>query len=161
VTAGVLVAAVAGGIVDVRGITYRIESAVVPPTYEVLRDDPEPAAVLELPVGLTKDYFPNLASRYMYYQTLHRKYLLEGTVARLPEGVAPLVTRPIVAVAEKPWVKYVVIHRDLLEIVFPVSTAQVAQIEPFLAEHATLVRRDGPLELYRLATFRPESVKLR
>jgi hypothetical protein len=37
----------------------------------------------------------------------------------------------------------------------------VAQIEPFLAEHATLVRRDGPLELYRLDTFRPESVKLR
>jgi hypothetical protein len=161
VTACLLAAVLLGGAVDVRGISYRIESAVVPPAYETIRDDPEPAAVLELPVGLTTEVFPNLASRYMYYQTLHRKYLLDGTVSRLPEGVAPLVTRPIVAVAEKPWVKYVVIHRDLLEIVFPVSKAQVAQIEPFLAEHATLVRRDGPLELYRLDTFRPESVKLR
>ena len=38
---------------------------------------------------LGSEVFPNLASRYMYYQTLHRKYLLEGTVSRLPEGVAP------------------------------------------------------------------------
>ena len=116
---------------------------------------------MSLPTGLTIDVFPNLASRYMYYQTVHRKYLLDGTVARLPEGVSPLVTQPIVAVAQKPWVKYVVIHRDLLEVVFPVSKAQVAQIEPFLAANGTLVRRDGPLELYRLATFRPDSVKLR
>ena len=125
----------------------------------ILRDDPEPCAILELPTGLTQQVFSNLASRYMLYQTVHRKYLLEGTVARLPPGARALVSQQFTTFTKLPWVKYVVIHRDLLDVVFPVARDQVAQVDAILAREGELVTRDGPLEIHRLTTFRAESVK--
>jgi hypothetical protein len=126
----------------------------------VLRDDPEPSAVLELPSGLTEaQVFANLASRYMLNQTVHRKFLLEGTVARLPPGARALVARQFTTFTELPYVKYVLIHRDLLPIAFPVARTQVEQVEAILAREGALVTRDGPLEIYRLSTFRPDAVR--
>jgi hypothetical protein len=159
VTAAILVAIVGLGALDVRGLGNAAVPAVVPDAYATIRDDPEPAAVLELPTGLAASLFGNLASRYMFFQTSHRKYLLDGTVARLPRGVFLLVSRPITDFAALPWVKYVVIHRDLMDAALPVARAQVAQVEALLPAHATLVRADGPIEIYRLATFRPETVR--
>jgi hypothetical protein len=159
VTAGVLVATLALGFVDVRGRVNALVPATVPAAYALLRDDPEPAAVLELPAGLTKDAFANLASRYMFYQTAHGKYLLEGTVARLPPGSRPLVSRTFTTFADLPWVKYVVIHRDLLDVALPIARTQVNQVDGLLATEGSLVVRDGPLEIHRLATFRPETVR--
>ena len=159
VTAGVLVATAALGIVDVRRHSNAIVPATVPAAYDVVRDDPAPSAVMELPAGLTLQVFANLATRYMFYQTTHGKFLLDGTVARLPPGVKPLIARKIDTFADLPYVKWVAIHRDLLPNVFPVAQAQVAQVDRLLATQGELVVRDGPLELYRLTTFRPESVR--
>ena len=159
-TATVLVAIVGLGALDVRGVhNTSVESGVVPEAYAVIRDDPEPAALIELPSGLTKSRFGNLASRYMFFQTMHRKYLMDGSVARLPRGAQPFVVRQFTNLADVPWVKWVVIHRDLMDAAMSAGLPQVAQIEALLPAHATLVRSDGPIEIYRLSTFRPESVR--
>jgi len=159
VTAAILAGALVLGMLDVRGHANPAIPAVVPPAYAVLRDDPEPAAVLELPTGLTQEVFANLASRYMFYQTVHRKFLLEGTVARLPPGARALLSRQFTTFTELPWLKYVVIHRDLMPIAFSIATTQIEQVERILATEGTLVVRDGPLEIYRLTTFRPDTVR--
>ncbi len=157
VTMAVLVAIPVLGLVDVHGHTNAIIPAVVPDAYDLVRDDPQPSALLELPAGLTQT-FGNLASLYMFNQTVHRKYLLDGTVARLPPGVRPLVTRTFTTFADEPWVKYVVIHRDLLASAFPVARAQVDQVEQILAREGTRVHHDDALDVYTVATFRPETV---
>jgi hypothetical protein len=159
-TATIVAGALGLGLVDVRGHANVVIDATVPPAYALLRDDPEPSAILELPSGLTEaQVFANLASRYMLNQTMHRKYLLEGTVARLPPGARALVARQFTTFTELPYVKYVLIHRDLLPIAFPVARTQVEQVEAILAREGTLVTRDGPLEIYRLSTFRPDAVR--
>jgi hypothetical protein len=161
VTAAIVAGALGLGFVDVRGIANPVIDATVPPAYAVVRDDPEPSAILELPTGLVEEkVLTNLASRYMLNQTAHRKYLLEGTVARLPPGVYPLVARQFTTFTKFPYVKYVVIHRDLVPIAFPVARRQVEQVDAILArEGGELLVRDGPLEIYRLATFRADSVR--
>jgi hypothetical protein len=70
---------------------------------------------MELPVGLPTGGMANLSSRYMFYQTHHRKFLMEGTLARLPAGALRLLSRHFKSLADVPYVKYVVIHRDLLD----------------------------------------------
>jgi hypothetical protein len=146
------------GVAEVRGRVNRVVPATLPAAYAVVRDDPEPAAVLELPTGITQQVFVNFASRYMLYQTWHRKYLLDGTVARLPAGRRVLVSRTFTTFGELPWVKYVILHRDLLADAFPVARMQVELVETILAKEGALVVRDGPLEIYRLSTFRAETV---
>src|SRR5262249_26105890 len=62
IVAGVLVL----GFLDVHGHANAVIDATVPPAYAVLRADPEPSAVLELPTGLAEtQVFANLASRFM------------------------------------------------------------------------------------------------
>jgi hypothetical protein len=158
VTTVVLTAIPVLGLVDVQGHTNAVIPAVVPDAYQLLRDDPVPSAVLELPAGLTQQVFANLASRYMFHQTVHRKYLLDGTVARLPPGVRPVVLRKITTFTELPWVKYVVIHRDLMDIAFPIARDQVAQVETILTREGTQVHHDDAIDIYELTTFRPETV---
>jgi hypothetical protein len=51
-----------------------------------------------------------------------------------------------------------VIHRDFLDVAYPVAQTQVSDVDAILATEGTLVARDGPLEIYRLKTFRPETV---
>jgi hypothetical protein len=154
-TAAALVAIIGLGYVDAGSLRAPIVEATIPDAYAVLRDDPEPAAVLELPAGLANSGFANLSSRYMFYQTAHRKYLLEGTVARLPPGLMPVYLRHFASFADTPWIKYVVIHRDLTDVAFPVSRTQIQEVEALLATQGNLVLRDGPIEVYRLTTFRP------
>jgi len=157
-TTAALVAVVALGAYDVRGLRAPVVPARVPDVYGLLADDPEPSALLELPVGLSTTHFANLTSRYMFHQTLHRKFLLDGTVARMPPGVDPLVSRRFTTFHEHPWIKYVIVHRDLLAVTRPLGRAQVETVDKLLATEGTLVRRDGPVEVYRLTTFRPETV---
>jgi hypothetical protein len=147
------------GLLDVHGHTNAVIPAVVPQAYTLLRDDPVPSAVLELPAGLTKQVFANLASRYMFHQTVHRKYLLDGTVARLPPGVRPVVLRKITTFTDLPWVKYVVIHRDLMDVAFPIARDQVAQVEAILTREGSPIHHDDAMDIYELTTFRPETVR--
>ncbi len=159
-TAAIVAGILLLGFLDVHGHANAVVDATVPPAYAVLRADPEPSAVLELPTGLAEtQVFANLASRFMLNQTVHRKYLLEGTVARLPPGAQPLMARKFTTFTALPYVKYVVIHRDLLPIAFQGARDQVADVESILGREGALLVRDGPIEIYRLATFRPDAVR--
>jgi hypothetical protein len=153
-TALLLVLVVAGGLLDARGLRAPVLDAPVPAVYAILRDDPEPAAVLELPSGLVAGRLAAFSSLYMYYQTVHRKFLLEGTVSRLPPGRRIVLEREITDLAALPWVKYVVLHRDLLDHAHPASRRQAGEVAALLATQGQLVARDGGTELYRTLTFR-------
>jgi len=156
---GVLLAAlVAAGLLDTRGLRAPLADARIPSVYRVLIDDPEPAAVLELPSGLPMNAVGAYSSLYMYRQTAHRKFLLEGTVARLPPGERPLILRNITDLAALPYVKYVVLHHELLGSAFPASRAQLERVEALARESGELVADDGGTAVYRLRTFRPASV---
>jgi hypothetical protein len=159
ITAVALAAIVAGAALDLRNYAPTAIAAEVPPIFEVLARDPQPSAVMELPVGLPTGGMANLSSRYMFYQTHHRKFLMEGTLARLPAGALRLLSRHFKSLADVPYVKYVVIHRDLLDVSRSAALAQVAEVDALLATEGTLLRREGPLELWETKTFRPEAVR--
>ena len=46
-----------------------------------------------------------------------------------------------------------------MDAALPAARTQVAEVDALLGTLATLVRADGPIEIYRLSTFRPESVR--
>jgi hypothetical protein len=61
-----------------------------PAVYEALRDRTEPGVVCELPLGV-RDGFGvrgTFDERVLFYQTIHRRPLVGGFVARLPTSVA-------------------------------------------------------------------------
>jgi len=158
-TAALLVFVLGAGALDVRGLRAPLASAAIPEAYDRLRRDPEPAAVLELPSGFVGGTFALFSSLYMYYQTAHRKFLLEGTVARTPTGRRFVWQREFTDFAELPYVKYVLVHHDLLASGYPSSRRQVEQVEALLQRQGTLVETVGSIAIYRLATFRPETVE--
>jgi len=49
----------------------------VPPVYEIIKEDPDPVAVLDLPFGKE-------ITIYQYYQTVHGKKIVHGVLPRLP-----------------------------------------------------------------------------
>jgi hypothetical protein len=61
-----------------------------PPIYDVLRERPEQGAVLELPLGVRDGFGERgaLDERVLFYQTIHRRPLVGGFVARLPPSVS-------------------------------------------------------------------------
>jgi hypothetical protein len=158
ITAVLLLAVPAWSAFDARGLRAPLREASIPLVYETLRHDPEPSAILELPSGIGPA-FSLRSSLYMYYQTRHRKYLLEGTVSRLPPTHHPLVERRIDDFAALPYVKYVVIHRDLLRHSLPDSRAQVEAVERLLRRDGERLLTGNQIEVYRLRTFRPETVR--
>jgi len=158
-TVAVLVFVIGAGVLDARGLRARLVASTVPPAYDELRNDQAPAAVLELPSGLVAGTFAAFSSLYMYYQTFHRKFLLEGTVARLPPGRQRVTERTPGDLGDLPYVKYVVVHRDLLATAYPPGTEQLDRFAPLLARDGELIRREGPIEIYRLRSFRPEAVR--
>jgi hypothetical protein len=147
------------GMLDVRGLRAPLASAAVPDAYALLRDDPEPSAVIELPSGPDLTALAFYSSYYMYYQTAHQKFLLEGTLARLPPDVTWLVLRDITDFSTLPYVKYVVIHHDFAARSFPPSQAQIATVERLLATQGTRRYHDEQLDVWELHTFRPETVR--
>lgn len=158
-TGALLVLIVAFGLLDGHGLRAPLVSTAVPAAYGVLGADSEPAAVVELPAGLVAERWALFASRYMYYQTAHRKFLLEGTLARLPRGAEPLLERSITDFAALPWVKYVVVHRDLLESALPAARRQAKHIAALARVQGRLVAYDGATAVYRLRTYRRAAVQ--
>jgi len=157
-TAAALALVIGGAVLDVRGLRAPLTEATVPAAYGTLSADPQPAAVLELPSGLRASGFAAFSSLYMYYQTGHRKYLLEGTVSRLPPDRRLVVQRAISDFAALPYVKWVVLHRDLVPESSLGAQRQVEEVDRLLASEGELVARDGAIDVYRLRTFRPETV---
>ncbi|HEV7731115.1 MAG TPA: hypothetical protein VGR62_03090 [Candidatus Binatia bacterium] len=158
VVVGLLLLLVAGAAVDARGLRAPLVDASVPAAYAVVRDDPQPGAILDLPAGFASGGDGLLSSRYMYYQTSHRRPLLDGTVSRLPRGAAPTITRAITDFATLPFVEYVVVHRDLLRDAKPFSRAHAEHIiDTVLPAQGDVVFDDGTVVVWRLRTFRPET----
>jgi hypothetical protein len=154
-----LVLVVAGAAFDSRGLRAPVTPVAIPAAYDAIRRDPDQAAIVELPSGFVAHGFAVFSSLYMFYQTAHRKFLLEGTVARLPPGRRLIVQRSFEDMLLLPYVKYVVLHHDLLASAHPASRQQAEQVEARLRSEATLVVEDGPVAIYRLPTFRPESAQ--
>ena len=157
-TAAALALVIGSAVLDLRGLRAPLTEAAVPAAYGTLSADPQPAAVLELPSGLRASGFAAFSSLYMYYQTAHRKYLLEGTVSRLPPDRRLVVQRAISDFAALPYVKWVVLHRDLVPESSLGAQRQVEEVDRLLASEGELVARDGAIDVYRLRTFRPETV---
>lgn len=65
-----------------------LHSAEVPSVYRIIRDDPRPVRVLDLPFGLRDGLTShgNTTAAWQYYQTLHEKPILGGYLSRLPSG---------------------------------------------------------------------------
>jgi len=157
-TAAALALVIGSAVLDLRGLRAPLTEAAVPAAYGTLSADPQPAAVLELPSGLRASRFAAFSSLYMYYQTAHRKYLLEGTVSRLPPDRRLVVQRAISDFAALPYVKWVVLHRDLVPESSLGAQRQVEEVDRLLVSEGELVARDGAIDVYRLRTFRPETV---
>ena len=160
--AAVTAAAIAGALVvpilETRGLRAPLVSAAVPEAYAVVRDDPQEAALLDLPSGFVQGGLALFSSRYMYYQTVHRKFLLEGTVSRLPADRRFVLARGDLDFSRLPWLKYVVVHRDLLAEAHAPSVQQTAALVARAQREGRLVARDATTEVYELGTFRPETV---
>ena len=157
-TAAALAMVIGLGALDVRGLRAPLASAAVPAAYELLRDDADPCAIVELPSGPDLSGLAFYSSHYMYYQTTHGKFLLEGTVARLPADVQWVLLRELGDFTALPYVKYVVIHRDFAARSLPASQHQIAAVERTLATQGIPRFQDDRLAIWELRTFRPETV---
>ncbi len=157
-TAALLALAVAVPAFETRGIRAPLKPAAVPSAYDVVANDPEEAALLDLPSGYTAGGWALLSSRYMYYQTKHGKFLLEGTVSRLPPGRRLFLARRVTDFATLPYLKYVAVHRDLLSNAGEASQRQTADLVELAQRQGRLVAQDATTDIYQLDTFRPETV---
>jgi hypothetical protein len=159
VTAIALAAILLGAALDTHGLRAPLVSTAIPAVYDRVRDDPARGAVLDLPSGFVRDGFALFSSIYMYYQTHHGRPLLDGTVSRTPPGATFVWQRTFDDFAPLPWIEWVVVHRDLAALAYPSALGQLANVEGLLGTEADLVAKDGPTELYRLRTFRADSVR--
>jgi hypothetical protein len=76
-------------------------SAAVPEVHRIIRNDPRPVRVMNLPFGL-KDGLSErgvYSARYQYFQTVHEKRLIGGYLSRLPDdAIARYRRHPVVRV---------------------------------------------------------------
>ncbi len=79
-------------------------------------------------------------------------------MSRLPPDRRLVVQRAISDFAALPYVKWVVLHRDLVPESSLGAQRQVEEVDRLLASEGELVARDGAIDVYRLRTFRPETV---
>lgn len=158
VTAAALLLAVVGPAIECRGLRAPLVPAEIPSAYDVVIDDPQPAALVDLPSGFVASGWALLSSRYMYYQTAHKKFLLEGTVSRLPPGRRMFLGRRVDDFAALPYLKYVVVHRDLLDGAPEPSRVQTEALTALAKRQGRLVASDATTDVYELDTFRPDAV---
>jgi hypothetical protein len=64
-----------------------VHSARVPAIYEIIRNDPRPIRILQLPFGLRDGMSSagNFSAEYQFFQTVHGKRLIGGYLSRLPK----------------------------------------------------------------------------
>jgi hypothetical protein len=159
VTAALLALAVAVPALETRGLRAPLVPITVPAAYDVVARDPTAAALLDLPSGFVRDGLALFSSRYMFYQTAHGKFLLDGTVSRLPPGRRLFFERTIDDFSHVPWLKYVVVHRDLLDRATEASRRQTEALVALASRQGRLVAQDATTDVYQLDTFRPETVR--
>ncbi len=124
----------------------------LPACYAVLRADAGAYGIVDLPSGLRRGSLGLLSSRYMAYQTSHRRPLAEGTVARLPPSLAYVFQRADFHLADHPELRYAVVHRWLMPEVFP--RAPSVRLVREARALGDLVFRDRRCRVYRLRTYR-------
>ena len=96
----------------------------------------------------------------MFYQTAHRKFLLDGTVSRLPPGRQFFLARKVDDFATLPYVKYLVVHRDLLAQAGEAPRRQTEALAALAERQGRLVAQDVTTDVYRLDTFRSDAVRV-
>jgi hypothetical protein len=158
VTGLVLLVVVIGGATDGRGLRSPLASTAVPPGYDRLPAEHRPGAILELPDGFAADGIGLMSSLYMYYQTRHRRPLLDGTVSRMAPGLELTIFRSFTDVSTMPWLEYVVLHRDLFDRALPSGRQHAERVVASLSSVADVVFDDGTFAVWRLRTFDPTSV---
>ena len=158
-TAGLVALVLGGSMLDTAGLRGTLVGAEIPAPYGLIRDDPDRAAVVELPSGLTAEGFAAFSSLYMYYQTSHHKYLLEGTLARLPPDRQLGPQAPLTDFALLPFVKYVIVHHELIPLAPPLMRRYVDRLVGLLRVQGAPVVAGSGVTIYRMRTFRPESVR--
>jgi hypothetical protein len=86
----VLAAVALAVIVDYLPAPFPVVALDRPTLYDTLRDRAEPGAVCELPLGIRHGFGERGAfdDRVLFYQTIHRRPIAGGFVARLPRSVA-------------------------------------------------------------------------
>jgi hypothetical protein len=157
-TAALVVAAAVVPTLEAFSLRAPLVSAALPPAYQVIVDDPTEAAIIELPAGFLASGWALISSQYMFYQTFHRKFLLDGTVSRLPVGARPFIGRKVQDFGKVPYVKYVVVHRDLLAVAPPGAQQQTNELTLLATQQGRLVAHDDYVDVYQLDTFRPDGV---
>lgn len=157
-TAALLVAAFVIPLAETIWLRAPLKEVPVPSAYQVITADPQESALIDLPSGFTAGGWALQSSRYMYFQTVHGKYLLEGTVSRLPLGLDRVVGRKITDFARLPFVKYVVVHRDLLPDAMPAAQEQTNVLVTLAQQQGRLIANDDQIDVYQLNTFQPETV---
>jgi hypothetical protein len=155
-----------------------VYSAAVPQVYRIIRNDPRPVRVLNLPFGL-KDGLNErgaYSARYQYFQTVHEKRLIGGYLSRLPDDAIPRYRRhPVIRVllrlsegrALEPGMEEEAlaaapqfVHRMQLGYVVLDSGMAPPALSAFVkkAFPLTPVTVDGPFELYRTPFASPSPV---
>lgn len=73
-------------VIDLTPAPFPIVALDRPALYDLLRADPQPGSVLELPLGVRDGFGEQglLDHRVLYYQSIHERPLVGGFVARLP-----------------------------------------------------------------------------
>jgi hypothetical protein len=146
-----------------------VYSAAVPQVYRIIRSDPRPVRVLNLPFGL-KDGLNErgaFSARYQYFQTVHEKRLIGGYLSRLPDDAIPRYRQhPVIRVllrlsegrALEPGMEEEAfaaaprfVHRMQLGYVVLDSGMAPAALSAFVkkAFPLTPVTVEGPFELYK------------
>jgi len=84
----VLLTAIAAAlVVELWPAPRPLYSAEVSPVYDIIRADPRPVRVLELPTGVRDGTSSagNFSARYQFHQTVHGKRLMGGYLSRVSE----------------------------------------------------------------------------
>jgi hypothetical protein len=93
--------------------TTKIE---IPPVYNWLKEQEGDFAVVEYPLveGASKEEI--LQHRYVFYQRIHQKRLVNGAPAEVTDRVRDLSSEATVDQLQKLGVKYLIIHENLIDI---------------------------------------------
>ena len=83
--AGVTAAVAALLLIELVPAPRPVYSARVPAIYDIIKADPRPVRILQLPFGLRDgmNSFGNYSAEYQYFQTVHGKRLMGGYLSRL------------------------------------------------------------------------------
>ncbi len=155
-------------VLAVAQMPFNVQRFATYQTYERLKAEPEDFTILELPFGLRSGFerIGHGGEVFQYYQHIHQKRLVGGSLARIPGPViaayreypvllflageafdsTAALSDDLSRVLDWSDTRYVLVHQDM----YPEGL--VAQVQPFLAGHERLrkVGQEADLAIYRV-----------